>query len=947
MDFRVLGPLEVRAGGAALEVGPPQQGTVLAALTVDAGRLVPVQVLMDRVWGSRPPPHARRTLHTYLTRIRRLLERGCATDDHQVRLVRRTGGYVLDVDHDRVDLHRFRHLLDRARDPRCTDAQRVVLLHESLGLWRGDPLAGLPGEWAARKRENWRRQRLDAAVDWAKAHIRVGSPNVVVEPLTDLLGEHPLDEPVAAVLMRALFAAGRGADALNCYTAIRKRLAADLGVDAGAELQELHRAILRGCVEPAPAMPASPVPASPVPAPPASVPEPAAGVVPAQLPLEVSGFAGRTRELARLHALLPASRQAPGAVVIAVLSGSAGVGKSALAMHWAHRVAGNFPDGQLYVNLRGFHPTGTAMEPAEAVRRFLDAFEVPPQRIPASLDAQAGLYRSLLADRRVLVVLDNARDTEQIRPLLPGAPGCAVVVTSRSQLTGLVAGDGAHPITLDLLSTVEAHELLTRRVGPDRVAAEPDAVDQIIARSARLPLALSIVAARAATHPGFPLHTLADELRAAHGGLDAFAGGEASSDLRAVFSWSYRALGDGAAGLFRLLGLHPGPDLTAPATASLAGVPIRRVRPLLDELTRAHLITEHVPGRYTAHDLLRAYAAELAGTTGTDAWRHAATHRMLDHYLHTAYAADRRLDPHRDVVDLVAPQPGVTPEDLADHDSALAWLTTEHPVLLAAVAHAAGDGFDTHAWQLARTLTTFFDRQGHWHDQAAAHRTALRATQRLADRPGQAHTHRGLARAYTRLGRYDDANDHYRHALDLYGELGDHVSQAHTQINLGWVCERQGDYRGALGHGESALDLYRVAGYRSGQADALNTIGWCHALLGDHHEALARCQQALALHQEIGNRHSLAATWDSLGYVHQHLGNHREATSCYQHAIDLMRDLGDRYSEADALSHLGDAHQAAGDPGPARDAWRAALDVLEQLGHPDAARVRAKLDPAG
>jgi DNA-binding SARP family transcriptional activator len=575
MDFQVLGPLEVRAGGLAVHAGPPQQCTVLAALVVDAGRLVPVQVLMDRVWGSRPPPNARRTLHTHLTRVRRLLERGGAVDGHRVPLVRRTGGYVLEVDHDRVDLHRFRLGLDRARDLRCTDAQRVALLREALDLWRGDPLAGLAGEWAARTRERWRRQRLDATVDWATARMRVGSPNVVIEPLTDLLGEHPLDEPLAAALMRALHAVGRDADALDCYTAMRQRLVGDLGIDAGGALQDLHRAILRGTLEP--------VWPAPAPAAPAPAARRAADVVPAELPLAVPGFAGRTRELARLDALFSGTGQSPGAVVIAVLSGAAGVGKTALATHWARRVATRFPDGQLYVDLRG------------------------------DLDAQLDLYRSQLVNRRVLVVLDNARDTDQVRPLLPDTPGCAVVVTSRNELTGLVVGEGAHPVIVDLLPVAEAHELLARRLGPGRVAAEPEAAGRIITRCAGLPLALAIVAARAATRPGSRLHALAGEICDVDGGPDAPAGGEAASDLRAVFSWRYRSLSAEAARLFGLLGTHPGPAVGAPVAASLAGVPVHRVRPLLAELVQAHLVTEHVPGRYTVHDLLRAYAAELRG----------------------------------------------------------------------------------------------------------------------------------------------------------------------------------------------------------------------------------------------------------------------------------------------------------------------------------------------
>ncbi|MQA88377.1 MAG: tetratricopeptide repeat protein [Streptosporangiales bacterium] len=666
--------------------------------------------------------------------------------------------------------------------------------------------------------------------------------------------------------------------------------------------------------------------------------------VPAQLPLDVPAFAGRGAESARLDAMLAEADERPTAVVISALLGTAGVGKTALALHWAHRVAERFGDGQLYVNLRGFDRAGSVMSPAEAVRGFLDAFGVPPQRIPAGLDAQVGLYRSLLAGRRVLVVLDNARDVEQVRPLLPGSPGCLVVVTSRNQLPGLVAAEAAHPITLDLLTPDEARDVLARRLGADRIAAEPQTVEEIIHQCARLPLALAIVAARAATHPGFPLEALAGQLREARGGLDAFADQDADTDVRAVLSWSYNALDTEAARLFRLLGMHPGPDVAAPAAAGLAGIPASRVRPLLAELTRAHLVAEHTPGRYTFHDLLRAYATELARTLDTQTERRAVQRRVLDHYLHTACAADRLLYPFRDPIMPVQAGPDMTSEDLADHRQAMAWFTAEHPVLLAAIRQAAGNGFDTHIWQLAWTLTTFFVRQGHWHQLVAAQRAALAAARRLTDREGQAHAHRDLARAYALLDRFEDAHPHYRQALDLFGELGDHAGQVRTHLGLGVVFDRQDRHDQALRHAQQALHLSQAAGHRAGEATALNALGWYHVRLGDCQKALTRCQRALILHQNAGHRAGEANTWDSHGYAHHRLGHHRDAVAYYRRALDLFQDLGGRYNEADTLTRLGDAHYSGGDSDAARDAWRHALAILDEFGHPDADRIRAKLN---
>jgi DNA-binding SARP family transcriptional activator/Flp pilus assembly protein TadD len=929
MELRLFGQVELLAGGQPLDVGPPRQQAVLAALVVDAGRPVAIETLIDRVWDDSPPVEARNVLYSHLSRIRQLLRRAAGLAGGTApRIERRHAGYVLDIDPDLVDLHRFRRLVEQGRNPQRDDAARAAALTEALGLWRGAPLAALPGEWATQVRSGWYRWRLDAAVQWAQLELRLGHPAAVITVLPDLVAEYPLAEPLEGLLMRALHAAGRGAEAIDRYTAIRKRLADGLGTDPGSELRALHQAILRDEL--------------PSPPPDHMVATARKTAPPAQLPPDPYGFTGRDDELRQLDGRRTAAGDRSTGVVIFSVSGTAGVGKTALAVHWAHQVRADFPDGQLYVNLRGFEPTGSPVTPAEAVRGFLDAFEVPPERTPASFAAQVGLYRSLLADRRVLLVLDNARDAEQVRPLLPGAPGCLVVVTSRNQLSGLTAADGAHPLMLDLLDAAEARDLLARRLGARRVAAEPDAVDEIIARCARLPLALAIVAARAAAHPRFGLAALAGELRTARGGLDAFAGADLATDARAVFSWSYRQLSPAAARLFRLLGLHPGPDVAAPAAASMAGVPAERVRPMLAELARAHLVAEHNPGRYTFHDLLRAYATELAHTHDADNERRAALHRLLDHYVHTAYRADRLLNPHREDPTTLAPAPpGVGPERLAAQGDALAWFDAEHPVLLTVLRQIAG--FDAHVWQLAWTLTRFLAYQGHWHDSVDVLTAALDAARRRADKPGQAFAHRFLGCAYIRLGRYEDADANLRQALDLYRGVGDSSGEAHAHRHYAWMLERRGRHREALPHAQRAVDQFRIAGNRAGQARALNAIGWFHALLRDYRAALRHCQQALDLQEELGDRFGQAETWDSLGYAHLHLGRHEEAVTCYRTAFELYREFDDHYNEADTSNSLGDAQHAAGNLDSARAAWQHALGILDRLGHPEADEVRVKL----
>jgi tetratricopeptide (TPR) repeat protein len=673
--------------------------------------------------------------------------------------------------------------------------------------------------------------------------------------------------------------------------------------------------------------------------------------VPRQLPADVAGFAGRDHALAELTALLDGGGQAS-AIVISALSGTAGIGKTALAVHWAHRMTDRFRDGQLYVNLRGFDPSGSAMVPAEALRLFLEALEVPPDSIPTDLPAQVNLYRSVLAGKRMLVVLDNARDAEQVRPLLPGASGCLVLITSRNRLSSLVAIEGAHPLTVDLLHPAEARQLLTARLGAARVTAERDAVEQIIALCARLPLALAILAARAAVQPGSPLAVLADRLRDSRGrdALDGLDGGDPVTDLRAVFSWSYRTLSPPGARLFRLLGLHSGPDLDVPAAASLAGVSAAEGARLLAELTDASLLFEHSTGRYAFHDLLRAHAIELVADTGTEEHRRAAVRRVLDHYVHTAAVATRLLDPYEEQVTLPAPQPGVSLAAVATHPEALAWFGREHAVLLGAVALATRYGFDAHVWQLAATVKVFFERRGHWHDLVTTQGAGLDAANRLADRTAQARTHSDLARACAYLGKYDDAGEHLHRALGLSEELGDRVRQANTRLRLGGLEALQGRHATALDHARQAWQLYRAIGHQDGCAKASNNIGWYHALLGEHRETLTWCGQALTEHRKLGDRRGQADTLDTLGYAHLHLADHEQSADCYLQAIDLFQELGDRYNEAHSQTRLGDVRHAAGDLDAAGAAWQRALTILTDLDHPDADEVRTKLravpDPA-
>jgi tetratricopeptide (TPR) repeat protein/transcriptional regulator with XRE-family HTH domain len=662
---------------------------------------------------------------------------------------------------------------------------------------------------------------------------------------------------------------------------------------------------------------------------------PTALPIPRQLPGDVVGFAGRAEHLRELDTCL-----AEPVTVIVTISGTAGVGKTALAVHWAHRVADRFPDGQLYVNLRGFDPDRSAVEPGVALRGFLEMLDVPQQRIPAGLDEQAALYRSALAGKRMLVVLDNARDATQVRPLLPGAGGCLALVTSRNNLTGLIAANSARALALDLLSTVEAHALLAARLGADRLAAEPAAVNEIIRACGHLPLALSVAAAHAGVRRG-TLAALAAELRDAASRLDAFATGDPATDVRSVFSWSYAKLGESAGRLFRLLSVHPGPDFTAPAATSLAGLPLLDVRRALAELIGAHLLSEYRPGRYTFHDLLRAYAAEQALADDSETDLRVARQRLLDYYVHTASAADRCLDPNRDPTALAPPLPGTAPEDVTGR--AQEWLVAEYPVLLATVELAASAGFGTHTWQLTRALSTFQDRTGRWADMRRTETTALAAARLAGDRRGQAQSLMDLTRALLREGATEQARSSVEEALALYRRIGDRTEQAKAHFNLALLLDGEGEYQEALRHARRAFDHFVATGHPA-RAKTLGRISAIYLGLGDYRRAVEYAAQAVALGRDLADRPAEAVALIHLGAAYQRLGRYGDAVVQLGAALTVIRAVGDRYYEASVHEQLGDVHEAAGDRAAAEAAWRVACDVFGELGRPEAARVRVKLN---
>jgi DNA-binding SARP family transcriptional activator/tetratricopeptide (TPR) repeat protein len=923
-EFGLLGPLLVRRGEVTLPVAPGKQRAVLAALLLSADQVVSLDELTEVLWGAAPPASARVSVQNHVMRLRKALGDGARIRTHP-------HGYEIRLDGSELDVSRFEaHLaaaLAAARDGSWDAVAGQA--QAGLALWRGEPLADVESDLLAShaipRLGELRLQAVEARID---ADLHLGRHREVVGQLWHLAGAHPLRERLHSLLMLALYRDGRQAEALAAYAQARRILVDELGTEPGAGLRELHQQILN--VDPALDLPLQEPGAA----------TSAAPSVPRQLPAAVSGFAGRTAELAALTRMLEqATASAPGTVVISAIGGTAGVGKTALALHWAHQVAGRFADGQLYVNLRGFDPSGVPTPAAEAVRGFLDALGVPPDRIPAQPEARAGLYRSLLVDRAMLVVLDNARDEQQVRPLLPASPASLVIVTSRNQLGGLVAADRARLLTLDVLNHDEAVHLLTARIGAGRAAAEPGAAGEIAALCGRLPLALAVAAARAEARPGFPLAAVAAELKDRAGRLDALDAGEAAASLRGVFSWSYRQLSTAAARMFRLLGLHPGPDISLPAAASMAAVDEPGARRLLAELSRAHLLAEHVPGRYALHDLLRAYAADQARGTDSQPERAAAVGRVVDHYLHTARdAAVMALASHGSIP-LAPPSPGTVPEHFTGHEQALAWFEAENHVLLAALALAVDSGLGVQGWQISLLMHPMLAMRGHDLAWSAIKRMSMAD----AARDDAAMVASGARDHVGTLGDYQWVPGYYADMASLYQRLGNRRGQAVCRYALAALAEYQGHYARALGHAEQSVGLFRGIGDKAGETELLNAVGWYHALLGDYPQARRLCRQALARNTDYGSRHLEGEIWNSLGYTEYHAGDLGEAAACYERALSIFRAVGDRWGQADTLTNLGDIQRAAGEPLAARHAWQQALAILDDLQHPDAAKIRAKL----
>ena len=676
---------------------------------------------------------------------------------------------------------------------------------------------------------------------------------------------------------------------------------------------------------------------------PAELPGPVgmARVVPAQLPADVGVFTGRSQELAELDRLLArtaktaaAARVRGGsstAMVISTVSGTAGVGKTALALRWAHRVRSEFPDGQLYVNLHGFDPE-QPLPAADALAGFLRALGLAGQNIPVEVEERAAAYRSLLDGRRMLIVLDNASSVEQVRSLLPGAASCMVVVTSRDSLAGLVARHSARRLDLDLLPLDDAVALLAALIGR-RVQAEPEAAATLARLCARLPLALRVAAELAAARPTISLAELVGELADEQRRLELLdAGGDARTAVRGAFSWSYQHLPAIVARAFRLIGLHPGPDFDSYAVAALADTSHDQAQQIVDRLARAHLVQAPRPGRYGMHDLLRTYATHLADVEDSEAERRAGLTRLFDHYLATAAAAMDTLIPAEQHRRPRVPPPATPTPPMPDHAQARVWLDTERPTLTAVSAYTTAWGWPDHTTRLSTTLYRYLDAGGHFPDGLTIHTHALHAARHTAEPTAEADALLNLGRIYWRQGHYGQAAHHLQRALILARETGDRVGETNALLNLGVVDRRQGHYQRAAHHYQQALTLARETGDRHGEANALDNLGTIYQRQGHYQQATNHHQQALTLARETGDRHGEAHTLRDLGTVHRRQGHYPQAADHHQQALVLFREMGDRHGEACALNRIAETLLAIHQHHQARTQHTAALTLATQIG---------------
>ncbi|WP_328946748.1 tetratricopeptide repeat protein [Streptomyces sp. NBC_00250] len=916
MRFTILGPVEALAPGPESPGLAPRHRAVLAYLLLHAGVAISTDRLIEAMWGPLPPDSARAQIQTTIAAIRRMLR----ASEADRMLATRPAGYVITPEPGQLDLDDFTALIakapDTSDDPRGTADQ----IRKALALWRGEPLADITAHYVPGARARLNGQRLTAVERLADLELSLGRHDELIDELTAHAAAHPLRERLCCQLMLALHRAGRQPDALQVARDFRSTLAEEQGLDPGHAFSKLEQDILRD----APDLRA-----------PATAPAKPQGIN--FLPYDVPDFTGREDELDGLTRRWESN--SGGVVTISAIDGMAGVGKTTLAVHAAHRLADQFPDGQLFVDLQAHTAGQTPLDPGAALEILLGQLGVPAQHIPASVTDRAALWRSELSGRRVLAVLDNALGTEQIRPLLPGASRALLLVTSRRRLTDL---DGAHALSVDVLPAADAVELFTAIVG-ERAEAEPLAVLDVLQLCGFLPLAVRIAAARLRHRPRWTVVYLADRLRDQRRRLAELATSERG--VAAAFTLSYEQLTPDQQRMFRLLGLQPGRDISPEAAASLAGLPPEEAETLLEDLLDAHVLIQYQPGRYTFHDLLREHALATAAAEEPPNAQHEALGRLLHHYLHIASTAIDHLYPEGKNRRPRIPAPDTPTWPPRNEAEAITWLDTERVNLMAAGQYAAEHDRGPHTSRLAATLHRYLLGHAHQADAMTLHGLALQASRRSGDTTAEARTLIDLGEVHFWWhGAYEQAAEHYRHALNLARESGDRVAAARALQNLADVSRRRREYDRAHDHCVESLALFRELGDRAGEARCLTGLGIDHERQDRYEDAHDHHRQALQVYRESGSRIGETIVLNNIGLLYQRQGHYDEARRHHHQALELSRNHDFPGDEAESLNALAEAARSMGDLPLAATEHDTALILARECGYrPEQARAHKGL----
>ncbi|MFI6703825.1 AfsR/SARP family transcriptional regulator [Streptomyces sp. NPDC050509] len=927
----------LRLDGQRLELGSDKERAVLAALALDVGRSVSIDTLMGRLWDTTPPEHARANTHTYVSRVRRQL-RLAGDEPGAPHIISRAHTYVLKVDAQHVDWFRFQHLVSRAATlvTNGDDEQALALLTEAEALWEGEALAGLPGEWAGSVRGTLAERRLAAAVSRNAAGLRTGRFTDLADELSALADQHPGDEAIAAQLMLARYGCGRYTEALRVHEQIRRLLVSEYGSRPGVELNRIHRGILErvaprelvrsvlGATGNGTAPAATGTGATPsLPRPQSS--QPLQQLQPRNLPHQ-SPLVGRAAELRALSTAIDTMAADGSVITLETVSGMAGVGKTAVALHTARHLALRFPDGQIYLDLRAHSSVQEPLRPDAALATLLRLFGTPADAIPMELAERTALWRTMLAERRAVIVLDDAAGAEQVRPLLPGGSASLTIITSRRHLAGLPY---ARSIPLDVLPAGDAITLFRRFAGEERTQDIQETA-RIVRLCGYLPLAIELVAHRFRVRSSWTLTTLRERLARPSGRLAEIHDSE--QEMARAFDLSYRTLTEAQRVAFRRLGLHPGADFTADAAAALLDLSKDAAERLLEALLVSHLLREPAPGRYEYHDLVHEFARTLAMSEDGEQGCEEVICRVIDFYVHAADAADRLVYPRR-----IRPEPlrhgsAVQLPHWSAAEDAKSWFTAEHGNLLAAENHARTHGHPEHAAQLAYGASGFLDGECHWQEAANVLQHAVAHWSHTRARPALCRALLCLGAVQANTGDYPEAARTGERALELAREIDDADAEAEAYRTLGALNWHLGENRRALVHFQNSFAVKSRTGDSWDRARGYNNIAVCLLHLGEHSRALEHFSNALDAFTEADDRVAMGKTCTNMGNLYLHAGETDLARQSFERSISLLDCTGNRYDQATARGNLANVFVVTGDIPSALPLYREAIEEFRALG---------------